>query len=232
VFCYTALCYAALRRRFTASTAVVARDAGLSFEIARRALAVLEQERFVRRVEQDVWRVWAVPAEVQVSRASEISFLSSQKEIPREKKESLPVRPPVPGTSTPAVTKAAALEADKVALHNNNWVALAVLGRFIRQWESFYEAAYKPAGTFYQDLQGIEHLIAAEGDLAIWCVDAIFDPAMSWVASKTLSFLTRPDLLAKHVRPTAVTLRKAAGASGSPAAGPVQAKMHIPGGGA
>lgn len=223
VFCYAALCYAALRRHRTATTQVVASEVKLDVTEARRFIGLLCQRGFVVRMAEDVWRSWFLPGEVRVSRASDSSSSSLREEKKEKERE-------VGRGAQPTLSKQVLLNAcGDVRRMSKPWTDQALLGHFIELWEEYYGIGYKPTSSLQADLLSTRQLLDAEGELAVWCVSALFDAALGWVNNKTLSFLSRQDLLAKHVRPAAVSIRRASGyTSGTSTVGLV-AKVHMPG---
>ena len=84
----------------------------------------------------------------------------------------------------------------------------SLAGLFILRWEAHFGIDYKPPTSYVRDVWLAERLLLAEGDLAPYCIEALFDKQLAWCNSKTLEWLGKDDKRTQHVRPVAAGLRQ------------------------
>ncbi len=243
-----ALCYVAVLRRWTATTAEVAEELGIEKIVAAMWLCDLGTVGLIFPIGTKSWRAWRAPGDPPRGGPGAVRGTSSKEEVSRTQISSeedlkrsvnnadvarvqervraraseLPRKPSAP-------SRKMLLDLEAVCKPCDLWTPYGLTGRYIRRWEDAFGIEYKPPVSYVRDVWCAEQLLAAEGDLAVWCVEALFDKQLAWLNGKTLEFVSNQAHRNRHVRTVAVALRRSFGTApvSGMAAGTVT--VNIPG---
>lgn len=104
------------------------------------------------------------------------------------------------------VTTAMAFEAYEQEQATNQWTPLGLLGLWYVLWKEHHHLDVRRA-TIKEDLREVEILHQRVGEMAEWCIRAMFSEHMHWVKDKRLDFFDG-DRLYKYVVGIASEMRK------------------------
>jgi len=238
------LVYAAVLRRYTATTEQVAADVGIEKGRAEEFLEKLASLEgcSVYRLGNRAWRSWHVAApkgsgengslgaakntlsSERVFRASYLDPKTLTRSQDRGDAARAPARDPAPVYSRSSLLKA-------FGYTGRCETKSELTGLFILRWEEAYGIEYRPPANYARDVWYAEQVLTAERTLARWCIEALFDKQLEWLASKTLEFVANHGHRNKHVRHVAVKLMKAAGGGMAPVGQVGGGYTNIPDGG-